>query len=264
MSITAPSTASRSAAVAYDEFAPFYDRFTAHHNYELWVRSLLEVVARASLTRRNRMLDVGCGTGKSFLPMLARGWAVTGCDLSPRMIERARAKVGDEVPLHVADVRALPRFGEFDLVWCLDDVLNYLRDPDELERALRGLRVNLAPGGVLLFDLNTLASYRGFFSEDETRHDGHHRFDWRGSEQPPEPGGAIEAVLEVVDMRMSARVVARSVHNQRHFTQREVASALRRAGLTKLAVYGHGFDARLEQPLDEADHTKAIVLARRS
>jgi SAM-dependent methyltransferase len=256
-----PPTAGRAALVAYDEIAPFYDQFTAHHDYELWVGSLLEAVARFGPADADRLLDVGCGTGKSFIPMLERGWRVTGCDLSPRMLERAQRKVGPEVELHVADVRELPLFGEFDLVWCLDDVLNYLDGVDELELALRGLRANVAAGGVLLFDLNTLASYRSFFASSETSRDGDRRFEWRGkADRATAAGSTIEAIFEVVEEGAGARV-ARSVHRQRHFTQEEVAQALERAGLDLRAVFGHGPDAKLEQPLDETRHTKAIVLA---
>ena len=58
--------------------------------------------------------------------MLERGWEVTACDISAAMVELARAKVGDAAELSVADMRELPSFGEFDLVWCLDDAVNYL------------------------------------------------------------------------------------------------------------------------------------------
>src|SRR5262249_6156918 len=95
--------------------------------------------------RGKRLLDVGCGTGKSFLPMLKRGWDVTGCDISASMVELARTKVGDAALLSVEDMRELPTLGEFDLVWCLDDAVNYLLSVDELERALSGMRQNLAP-----------------------------------------------------------------------------------------------------------------------
>lgn len=254
-------TAGRAAAVTYDRMAPFYDEFTAHHDYELWVTSLLEVVARSALTGQNRLLDVGCGTGKSFLPMLERGWRVTGCDLSPRMLEVARRKVGAAARLEVADVRELPIYGEFDLVWCLDDVLNYVADADELEVALRGLRANLAVDGVLLFDLNTLASYRGFFAQSLSDDHGATRWEWRGmADRHTAAASTIEAVFEAVEGEGSP--VVRAIHRQRHFTQEEVAGAIARAGLELLEVYGHGEDARLEQPLDEARHTKAIVLAQ--
>lgn len=76
------------------------------------------------------------------------------------MVEVARTKVGERARLSVADMRRLPGFGEFDLVWCLDDAINYLLGSDELERGLTGMRRSLGPGGLLMFDLNTLETYR--------------------------------------------------------------------------------------------------------
>ena len=156
------------AEIAYEAIAPVYDDFTSHHDYELWLGSLLPQLRRHGLSGR-RLLDVGCGTGKSFLPMLERGWEVTACDISASMVELARDKAGDEARLSVADMRELPVFGEFDLVWSLDDAVNYLLSVEELERALTGMRRNLAPGGLLMFDVNTLRSYRTFFAETEVR-----------------------------------------------------------------------------------------------
>ena len=36
-----------------------------------------------------RLLDLACGTGKSFEPFVRRGFEVTGCDASPRMLAEA-------------------------------------------------------------------------------------------------------------------------------------------------------------------------------
>jgi len=113
------------------------------------------------------VLDVGCGTGKSFLPMLPRGWEVTGCDISPAMLALAEEKAHCGVELVVSDMRELPSFGEFDLVWALDDAINYLPSVEELESALRGMRDNLAETGLLLFDVNELLVYRTVFAETE-------------------------------------------------------------------------------------------------
>ena len=60
----------------------------------------------------------------------------------------------------VADMRRLPVLGEFDLITCIDDAINHLLGPDEVADAFEGLRANLAPGGLLVFDVNTLAAYR--------------------------------------------------------------------------------------------------------
>src|SRR5215208_2984480 len=108
-----------SASAAYDALAPFYDRFTAHHDYELWTGGLLEL-ARAHGLAGNRVLDAGCGTGKSFVPLLERGFEVTACDQCPAMLELAACKAGGRATLHCHDLRDLEPIGEFDLISCLD------------------------------------------------------------------------------------------------------------------------------------------------
>jgi SAM-dependent methyltransferase len=115
------------AKPTFESTAFVYDQLTAHHDYDRWIPRLL-VIARRNGLRGTRLLDVACGTGKSFLPLLRAGWSITGCDVSPAMLRRARSKAEGQARLEVADMRRLPRLGRFDLVWAIDDAVNYLRD----------------------------------------------------------------------------------------------------------------------------------------
>ena len=252
------------AEIAYEAIAPVYDDFTAHHDYELWLGNLLPHLERLGL-QGGRLLDVACGTGKSFIPMLNRGWKVTACDISPTMVELARRKVGAEVELSVADMRELPDFGEFDLVWCIDDAVNYLLSGEELEQALKGMRRNLGPEGLLMFDVNTLNSYRTFFAEEVmVEHDGR-RLVWKGRSTPDVgPGEISEASFEVLPPAAEGDepLVAPEMHRQRHFPEAEVLEKLERAGLECLEVFGHGEDAVPKQPLQDLIHDKAVYMAR--
>jgi SAM-dependent methyltransferase len=239
-----------------------YDDFTAHHEDEAWLADLLVVLGGHGL-QGGRLLDVGCGTGKSFLPMLPRGWEVTGCDISPSMLALARAKAGEEIRLEVADVLALPKFGKFDLVWALDDTLNYLLGGEELRLALTGMRENLAPTGLLLFDLNTLLAYRTFFAETAVVERLGRRLVWRGLATPDvAPGSICESRLEVVSDEEDAKPGEVITHRQRHFPHDEVLATLELAGLECLDIYGIYTDGIRKQPLDESIHTKAIYVAR--
>lgn len=250
------------AEQTYEAFAPVYDDFTAHHNHELWLGNLLPEAGKHGL-RGRRLLDVGCGTGKSFLPMLARGWEVTACDISASMLEIARAKCGGAARLFIADMRRLPEFGEFDLVYALDDAVNYLLDREELGEALSGMRANLAPTGLLMFDLNTLQAYRSFFAEEQRVERGGRRLVWQGQSSADVPPGAISEAHLAVDAGPGTEVETH-VHRQKHFPEPEVRAVLEASGLECLAVYGHGFDAVPVQPLDELVHSKAVYLARRA
>jgi SAM-dependent methyltransferase len=251
------------AEQAYEAIAPVYDDFTAHHDYELWLGNLLPKVRRHGL-RGHRLLDVGCGTGKSFLPMLSRGWEVTACDISPAMIELARAKAGTAVQLTQADMRRLPKFGEFDLVWALDDAVNYLLSAEEMENALSGMRANLAPDGLLMFDVNTLQAYRSFFAEVQQVERGGRRLIWRGQGSAHTPPGSIsEARFEAEVKAGRATEIETHVHRQRHFPEAEMLQLLEAAGLECLDVFGHGFDAVPHQPVDELVDSKAVYISRR-
>lgn len=250
------------AEAAYEALAPLYDDFTAHHDYELWLGNLLPVLRRHGLSGR-RLLDVGCGTGKSFLPMLKRGWEVTACDISPSMVELARTKAGAAVRLSVADMRELPAFGEFDLVWALDDAVNYLLSAEELGRALRGMRENMAPGGLLMFDVNCLQTYRSFFAEEQRVLRRGRTLVWRGQGSADAAPGSISEARFEVEAGPDAERFAAHVHRQRHFPEAEVLELLEATGLECLDVYGHGFDAVPKQPVEESIHAKAVYMARR-
>ncbi len=249
---------SKKGLTAYQALASAYDDFTHGYQAATWTGKLEAKALRWGPTGR-RLLDVGCGTGKSFLAMVERGWDVVGCDISPAMLEIAREKAGD-VPLHVADVRELPVFGEFDLVWALNDTLNYVMSEEELEAALGRMRANLGPGGVLLFDLNTLRSMREMFTAEEVREIGGRAMHWSGTATADDvqPGTINSARFEVNDESGTSHE-----HSQRHFPEASVLAALERAGLDCLEVWGD-LDGEQFKPLDEERHEKAIYLARQT
>jgi SAM-dependent methyltransferase len=242
--------------LAYDALATDYDAFTGSLNYEPWLAEVLPRLEYWGLAG-NRLLDVGCGTGKSLVPMLERGWRCSGCDISPAMIEIAREKLGGRANLTVTDMRDLPRVGTFDLVWSLNDSVNYLLDRRGLELSLRAMRENMADGGLLVFDVNTLLTYRTFFAERRVVDHGGRRLVWEGRAAGDQaPGSIATARLQVEGDAESAHV-----HRQRHFSEDEVRDALERAGLECLEVLGQDEGGGLHQPFRELDHIKALYIA---
>ena len=147
------------ATTAYDAFAPYYDLLTRDADHG-WSWSALLPLAEAAGLPGTRVLDVACGTGRSLEPLVACGWPAMGVDASAGMLAQARERLGPEVPLLEADMRELPRLGGFDLVCALGDSINHLLGEGQLADAFAGFRRNLAPGGVVLFDVATLATFR--------------------------------------------------------------------------------------------------------
>lgn len=243
--------------VAYDALAPVYDDFTGNYQYERWTGRLLEKAEEAGL-RGDALLDVACGTGWSFMPMIDRGFRVTGCDISEEMLAIARRKADGRANLLVADMRALPELGRFDLVWAVNDPLNYLLSVEELRETLAGFKRNLAATGIGLFDINTLVMYRTLWSSEVVvEHDGR-RLIWQGRSLPDRvrPATVHEASFEVAGEARSEHV-----HRQRHFPEREVLAAIEAADLTCEGVYGEQ-EGDLFDGLDEETHTKAVYVCR--
>jgi SAM-dependent methyltransferase len=254
------------AVAAYDSFAPFYDRYTHDYQHAPWLESI-ESVALSHGLRGNRLLDVGCGTGKSFMPMLERGYEVTACDISPAMVEQARElAAGTGADVLVADARSLPVLGRFDLVTSLDDALNYLLTADELAAAFAGVARNLRPGGLFVFDLNTLHCYRSYFSRDAAEEVDGVFFCWRGEGKAEEiePGSVVCSVVEIFAnagddcwRRSSIR------HVQRHHPPELVESLLADAGLELLARRGQIVGPQLDPVGFDDVHMKLNYFARR-
>lgn len=243
--------------------APVYDEFTHLNDYETWFGQLLPALERHGL-RQGRVLDVGCGSGKGFAPMLRRGWSVHGCDVSAAMLKLAQDKGGADVRVDVADMRELPRFGEYELVWALNDPVNYMLDREELDLALAGMKRNLGPDGLLMFDANTIQAYRGFFCEEVVLERDGWRLIWRGRSRPEDPPGTVfEASFEAEPLaERDDAPIAPVLHRERHFPEAELLAAIARAGLECLDVFGYDDEHGLVAPLDEVAQYKAIYIAR--
>jgi ubiquinone/menaquinone biosynthesis C-methylase UbiE len=251
------------AREAYDALAPGYDALTAHHDHEGWTRILLERAEAAGL-RGRRLLDVACGTGNTLAPMVARGFHATGVDVSEAMLGEAEGKLPPDVKLVAADMRALPALGEHDLVWSLGDACNYLQTYDELIRTFEGFRRNLAPDGVVVIDVNTLATFRRLYSSLLVMPEKERVVIVEGQGDPglASGGAAIAWVdrLEPGDDGWWTRT--RSVHHHRHHAPETIRAAFATAGLQIEAEFGAQITGALERPLDELRHSKAVYIAR--
>lgn len=259
-SVAAAAQEEASAAAAYDVFAAFYDDFTEHQDYDWWWSALLPLAEAAGLPG-TRVLDVACGTGKSLGPLLARGWSAVGTDASGAMLAQARRKLGPDVPLVEHDMRDLPLLGSFDLISCLNDALNNVRDEQQLVATFAGFRRNLAPGGVVVFDVNTIRTFRTYGALVVQEPGRVLIAEGRDGDGEFEPGALLRVDFTMLERGDDhAWSSAHSSHLQRHHPDADVRRALAAAGLEFVAVHGQlMFDIG---ELDELRDEKAVYVAR--
>jgi SAM-dependent methyltransferase len=262
---------SPSAADSYDWWAEAYDQCNAENDHELWLGSILLPELEKHGLRKGWALDVGCGTGLAFAPLLERGWRVVGCDASTGMLAAAEQKFGPAVRLLHLDARTLPPISPnpgrsdgqaFDLVLMLNDVINYLTDRDDLERAFAGIKRNLtAAGGLAVLDANSTALFQRDYGSKDWEQLGATDWRWRGITGPAARGTIYEAELE--DPTGLVRI-----HRQRHWSQGEIEEACVSSGLRCVAVLGQrevsGEILLLDAPSDSEDEKAVYLLTHES
>ncbi|MCA9772986.1 MAG: methyltransferase domain-containing protein [Myxococcales bacterium] len=152
----------------YEHFARVYD-----NEYSLAYAD--ETVERAEAlfdefgVSPGRMLDLACGTGTFALEMASRWWEVVGVDLSPQMLAIARDKAARAGLAHrarwiEADMRDVKIEGDVDVAVCWYDSLNHLLSVEDLGVTFERVAAVLKPGGLFVFDVNTLLMFEAIWS----------------------------------------------------------------------------------------------------
>ena len=106
-----------------------------------------------------RVVDVACGTGHHAAMFHGWGLEVEAADLSPAMIQRAKAGFGEPPGLRWA-VRGfdepIPAAGSWDAVVCVGNSLALAPDPATVRTAVARMTEALRPGGILLVQVLNL------------------------------------------------------------------------------------------------------------
>jgi SAM-dependent methyltransferase len=135
----------------YAQAAEFYDiLYLKQKDYQAEAEHLAGLIRDLHPAAR-RVLDVGCGTGEHARLLTALGFEVDGVDLEPTFVELARAKCPAGAFV-VADMTALALAGRYDVVVCLFSAIGYVGTVEALRRTVAGLAAHLSPAGVLMVD----------------------------------------------------------------------------------------------------------------
>jgi len=134
----------------YEDISNYYDtvRGFGPEYYRGWLDNIFH---HGDLEGRQRVLDIGCGTGRYTVLMQQRsGRPMVGMDLAAGMLAKAQTKAGDNVDLRLVrgDAEKMPfKDGSFDAA-TLILVVHHIED---LEGMADGIQRILAPGGRVLF-----------------------------------------------------------------------------------------------------------------
>jgi len=144
--------------MAFDAYANYYDLLYRDKNYSSEAKFVSEILHAHGL-EGNRLLELGCGTGRHAVEFARRGYSVTGVDLSDGMVRQAvkRSELefapGSNRPsFRTGDVRTVRLSERYDAVLSLFHVICYQTSDEDVRAAFRTATEHLRPGGLFFFD----------------------------------------------------------------------------------------------------------------
>jgi ubiquinone/menaquinone biosynthesis C-methylase UbiE len=230
----------RSRANQDDQFAriaPFYDELMSNVPYGLWADYIAELALRAGapIQQHSNLLDLATGTGSLALQFARRGCTVTGIDLSPPMLQQAQRKCAQadlDVRFLQANMADFDMRPEFDYAICLYDSLNYILEPDDIKRTFVCTRRALNPGGLFIFDVNTIRALEAELFTQRNRPGAPVTYRWKSRYDPESSISTIR-----MDFDVPGQGKVRVVHRQRGYTDAELRSFLSHAGFSGTTAY---------------------------
>lgn len=212
--------------------ARVYDAIMDDIAYDDWAEFILGTITAAGWQGR-RVLDLGCGTGNSSAPFLARGYEVIGLDASAEMLQVAREKL-PPVTFIQADFTTFALGERFDLAVSVFDALNNLLEPTAFLAAARRVHAHLRPGGRFMFDVNTTVGLRDLWESGRAEGwAGGVYYCWEHSFDEASGLAKVEAACEVDEQAFT------EVHYERPYDPPEIRALLGAAGFEDIRVLSY-------------------------
>ena len=223
---------------AYDALAASYDDLTVDVQYEKRA-DFIEKLFRRSRIPVHTVLDLACGTGAMTWLLTGRGYELIAVDGSEDMLAAAMEKSGTvegvaPIFLHQS-MPKLDLYGTVDAAICCLDSLNYLTRPADVQRTFQRLHLFIAPGGLLVFDINTvekLAALDGQVFLDETEDT---YCVWRTEYRRGLCTYYVDLFRQQGDGAWDREL---EIHRQRAYTVEELTGWLKAAGFTDIRTCG--------------------------
>ena len=153
---------------SYSFFAKYYDELTQNVEYSRRADYFSALLLSCGI-ESGTVLDLACGTGSLTVELARRGYDMIGVDASGDMLCRAQNKAFESgvSPMFLCQrMQELDLYGTVDAAVCSLDSINHLTDEEDVRRTFERLRLFVAPGGVFIFDVNTVYKHKNVLGDN--------------------------------------------------------------------------------------------------
>lgn len=142
----------------YAYLARIYDHLMEEVDYEAWVSYIEQFIEPNNCSKKDRILELACGTGNITVPLRKRGYEVTAIDRSLEMLSQAHHKAAEQnltIEFYQQDMLNLQIQEQYSTILCLCDGVNYILNLKDLKVFFQKVYSLLKDGGVFIFDIST-------------------------------------------------------------------------------------------------------------
>ncbi len=215
----------------YTDFSNIYDKVMQDTPYDAFVSYYEEIFEKFNI-KPNLILDMGCGTGNITTRLAEKGYDVIGLDSSVDMLSKAREKDKESLYLHM-DMTDFELYGTVDAIVSALDCVNYITE--DIDKLFALIYNYLNPGGVFVFDINSLYKFHHVFGTEPIIYDdGEIFYVW---ESEIDETVCHFYITFFIQNEKGEYVRCDEMQTQRMYTPQELTSAAERNGLTVLGVY---------------------------
>ena len=245
--------------MAYEHsFAEMYDRFADAEDYRARAAYQLGILHSYGITD-GLLLDAACGTGTLTAYYLEAGYDVIAVDASADMLICAQKKLAewkDRALFLCQSLEELDLYGTVRACICSLDSLNHLLSEEALLAALARISLFTEPGGVFIFDVNTVYKHRKilgnntFVFEDETAF-----LVWRNEQE--EETDTVNMAFDMFILQPDGSYLRTQDDNaERAYPAAVIRRLLLRAGFKNVHTYA---DLSLQPPVGREERLCVVV-----
>jgi SAM-dependent methyltransferase len=253
---------------AYNKFAEYYDLiYKEIVNYENECQILKAVFGKCCEGPKT-VLDLGCGTGSHTVVFSKCGYSVTGIDISPAMIKKAREKAekeGINTEFLAQDMRRLNLKTKFQCAVCMFGAFGYLLTDEDLAIFLSGLYKHLDEGGIFVYEYWNIGGLKPSPYQSWMKAQDENVTVYRMSESN------FDRKTNVLNIEMNFVVISKDKqaetftenHKIRCYTLEEMENLLKNNGFEPVVAYDWGTKDALNLKAPEKETFRILAVARK-